>query len=170
MQPDITHPRLRLRLLAMAKVDQDMRNAAIHSNEPWDYTLDKKHTRALKRIIKQYGWPTIPMVGVEASMDAWLIAQHADHDRTFQKECLKLLKRLPAEDISLHNIAYLEDRLLVAEGKPQLYGTQFDSIGPGMKPLPIKDEAYVDERRKKMGLGTLEEYRELMLKTYTTTN
>ena len=167
MRIDITHPKLRTRLLALAKADQNMRNNAIHNEKSWDYTLDRKHTMALKRIIKQYGWPTIPMVGVEASMDAWLIAQHADHDRSFQKECLVLLKQLPAGHISPNNIAYLEDRMLVSEQKLQLYGTQFDSMGPDMKPLPIRDKRHVDERRKLMGLSTIAEYKELMLKTYT---
>jgi len=166
MQVNVTQPRLRSRLLAIAKADRDMRNNAIHNGESWDYTLDKKHTTALKKIIKQYGWPTIPMVGVEASMDAWLIAQHANHDRSFQKECLVLLKQLPVGLVSPSNIAYLEDRILVSEQKLQLYGTQFDSMGPDMKPLPIKDERHVDERRKTMGLSTIAEYKELMLKTY----
>jgi len=106
------------------------------------------------------------MVGVEASNDAWLVAQHADHDLAFQKECLALLKNIPREDISLNNIAYLEDRILVTEHKPQLYGTQFQGRGSELKPQPIEDEAHVDERRKAMGLGTLEEYKSLMLKTY----
>jgi len=167
MHVNVTHPKLRTQLLAMAKADKDMRNNGILNGGPWDYTLDKKHTMALKKIIKQYGWPTITMVGVEASMAAWLIAQHADHDRNFQKECLILLKQLPRGYISLHNIAYLEDRLLIAEHKLQLYGTQFDSQGPDMKPLPIQDEGHVDERRKQMGLSTMTEYKRLMLKTYT---
>lgn len=167
MRINITHPSLRTRLLAMAKEDRNMRNKAIHNEQSWDYTLDVKNTIALKKIIAQYGWPTIPMVGVEASMDAWLIAQHADHDRIFQKECLVLLKKLPAGHISPSNIAYLEDRMLVSQQKPQLYGTQFDRIGPEMKPLPIRDKRHVDERRRLLGLSTLAEYTELMLTTYT---
>jgi hypothetical protein len=162
-----THPKLRLRLIAMAKADQDMRNGAIKNGAKWDYSLDKKHTGQLRRIIARYGWPTIPMVGVEASNDAWLIAQHADHDRQFQRKCLALLKAAPRGEISLHNIAYLEDRLLVAEHKPQLYGTQFQGKGDALKPQPIADEAHVNESRKQMDLGTLAEYKKLMLETYS---
>jgi hypothetical protein len=162
----INPPSPRTKLIAMAKADIEMRDNAIKDSAAWDYSLDIKHTEQLKRIVARYGWPTIPMVGVEASNDAWLIAQHADHDRVFQKQCLTLLKGLPAGEISLHNIAYLEDRLLVAEHKPQLYGTQFQGVGAKLKPQPIHDRAHVDARRKEMGLGTLAEYKELMLKTY----
>ena len=168
--PPATHPKLRLQLIAIAKADQDMRNNSIRNGGTWDYSLDEKHTEQLKRIIARHGWPTIPMVGVEASNDAWLIAQHADHDRQFQRECLALLKGLPPGAISLHNIAYLEDRLLVAEHEPQLYGTQFQGKGKNLRPQPIADEQHVDERRKQMDLMTLAEYKKLMLKTYGETS
>ena len=61
----------------------------------------------------------------------------------------------------------IEHSNIPLEQKLQLYGTQFDSMGPDMKPLPIKDERHVDERRKTMGLSTIAEYKELMLKTYS---
>ena len=166
MEDRVTNPNLRLRLIAMAKTDQEMRNNAIHNKEAWDQALDEKHAKALRRIVTQYGWPTIPMVGSEASSDAWLIAQHADHDLSFQKECLALLKNVPAGEVALDNIAYLEDRVLTAERKPQLYGTQFQGMGVNLKPQPIEDGMHVDERRKQMGLGSLEEYTKLMLEAY----
>jgi len=166
MENRVTSPKLRLRLIAMAKTDQEMRNNAIYNKEEWDQTLDEKHAKALRRIVVQYGWPTISMVGSEASSDAWLIAQHADHDLSFQKECLVLLKNVATGEIALDNIAYLEDRVLTAERKPQLYGTQFQGMGLDLRPQPIEDEIHVDERRKQMGLGSLEEYTKLMLEAY----
>jgi hypothetical protein len=169
MRLTVSHPQLRLELAAMAMADQDMRNNAIHGTGTWDSSLDKQHTKALKRIIAQYGWPTIAMVGVDGSLYAWLIAQHADHDVGFQKACLALMKKLPAKEVSPRNIAYLEDRVLVAEHKPQLYGTQFAGTGPDTKPLAIEDEAHVEERRQQMGLETLEEYTRLMREDRTAT-
>jgi len=165
--PEFTHPKLKKRLVAMAKADQDMRNSAIHDRSLWNPELDKKHAAILRRILAAYGWPTISMVGAEASNDAWLIAQHADHDLDFQKECLNMLNLVPSGEIALNNIAYLEDRILVAEHKPQLYGTQFQGTGSELRPQPIADESHVDERRKEMGLGTLEEYTTMMLSTYS---
>ncbi|HUC89621.1 MAG TPA: DUF6624 domain-containing protein [Patescibacteria group bacterium] len=158
-----TNPRLRNTLLAMAKADQDMRISAVEKGGTWDYALDLKHTKQLKRILDKYGWPTISMVSGEASNDAWLIAQHADHDIAFQKQCLALLKAASPGEVSLHNIAYLEDRILVSEQKPQLYGTQFQGKAGKIKLHPIEDAVNVDKRRQAMNLGTLAEYKKTML-------
>jgi hypothetical protein len=60
------------------------------------------------------------------------------------------------------DIAYLTDRVLVNTGKPQVYGTQFQSEGGIRKPRPIRDPENVDERRNEMGLTTLAEYTEFL--------
>mgnify|MGYP001560728744 CR=1 FL=1 len=57
------------------------------------------------------------------------------------------------KDVDQADVAYLEDRILVNEGKPQLYGTQFLEGAP----RPIKDPDHVDERRKSVGLESLAE-------------
>lgn len=166
MSKDMTNQTLALELISMAKADQAMRNQAMEDPSAWDGSLDKRHTARMKKIVREYGWPDIPLVGIEASNAAWLLVQHADHDPTFQKECLILMKALPEEDILQPNIAYLEDRILTAEGKPQLYGTQFQGTGKSLRPRPIADEKSVDRRRKSMGLGTMAEYTKLMQKEY----
>jgi hypothetical protein len=53
----------------------------------------------------------------------------------------------------------MADRVLVRDGKKQLYGTQhkFSEDG-GLVPLPIEDAANVDKRRKAIGLEPLAEY------------
>jgi len=147
----------------MAKRDQTMRTKAMSDMSLWDESLDKKHTEALKRIIKQYGWPTIALVGQEASNDAWLIVQHADHDPKFQEQCLGLIKSLPKQEVTLSNVAYLEDRVRVAQGQPQLYGTQFDQPGENFGPKVVEDWDRLDTRRSAMGLQPFEEYRKLMI-------
>ena len=65
------------------------------------------------------------MVGAAADA-AWLMAQHAIHDPEFQRECLGLLEAAVWQgEASPRNLAYLTDRVLVHEGRPQRYGTQF---------------------------------------------
>lgn len=150
----------------MAKADQVMRNNAIDNGAPWDHSLDKLHTIQLKKIVERYGWPTISMVGSQGSKDAWLLAQHADHDVPFQEQCLRLMKALPEGEMRLADIAHLEDRILTSHQKPQLYGTQFMGIGKDLAPRPIADEAHLDERRKTMKLGPFADYKELMFKEY----
>jgi Family of unknown function (DUF6624) len=56
------------------------------------------------------------------------------------------------------DVAMLEDRILVLEGKPQQYGTQFDWDDDGvLNPRPIANPEDVDERRRAVGLGPLAE-------------
>jgi hypothetical protein len=60
-------------------------------------------------------------------------------------------------EVSQSNIAYLTDRVLLAEGKNQMYGTQLKDVDGKPKPLPIEDEANVDQRHSEVGLPPLAE-------------
>ncbi len=124
--------------------------------------IDTKNTERVKEMISEHGYPTIGKIGPEASHALWLLVQHADHDINFQKKCLKLMKKLPGSSINKTNIAYLEDRVRVGDGKPQLYGTQFYRNKDGKLVLrDIEEIENVDRRREQMNLGDLEEYKKL---------
>jgi len=125
----------------------------------WDFDIDRQNTIALKKIIKQFGWPTIRMVGKKASFNAWLLAQHADHALRFQKKVLRLLRDIyeKEKDIDPMNIAFLTDRILVAEGKKQIFGTQFYVTKSGWKPRPIKNMKELNDLRKQYGLRSYQE-------------
>jgi len=121
------------------------------------HSTDEKNRKRLAEIIEQSGWPKLSLVGEKAALSAFAVLQHADLD--FKKRCLPRL-RAAAEsgEAKLKWLAFLEDRVLVGEGKKQLYGTQLIDSGSGNRLEPIEDEANVDERRAKMGLGPLAEY------------
>jgi hypothetical protein len=72
---------------------------------------------------------------------------------------LTLLKKRSAArgEVELWQAAMLEDRIRMLEGRPQIYGTQFDWDENGeMSPYPaIEDREHVDERRRAAGLGPL---------------
>lgn len=143
---------LYFRLMWMARHDQRARRSFMNGR-PFDEQLDLRHTRVMKKIIARYGWPGENLVGVMGSEAAWLLVQHADHDRDFQKKCLQLLEEaVEKEQARPQQLAYLTDRVCVGEGIPQVYGTQ---IG-----CPIADPEQVDERRLAVGLSTLSEYLE----------
>lgn len=153
--------------LMLAK-DQEMRRK-VREGEPWDLELDKKHTERAKQIIEEIGYPTKSKLGDKASHSFWFLIQHADHDPHFQKECLELMRSLPKEEIEQADIAFLDDRVRAAEGKPLLYGTQFwtDPTTGIFEPKPIEDIENLDARRASMGLKPFKEYREQMEKLYT---
>lgn len=123
-------------------------------------SVDGENTRVLKQLLDEHGWFTISAFGPRADRDAWLLVQHADHDVPFQREVLARLGPLAESgETDPRNYAYLHDRVAVAEGRPQRYGTQGRCVGEGRwAPHPIEDEANVDRRRAEVGLGTMEEY------------
>lgn len=103
--------------------DEDQRMIKISA---WNLKTYQRHVTRLKEIINRYGWPTHNLVGEQAANAAWLLAQHSDHFPSFQKRCLKLLKKAVMKNqASKEDLAYLTDRVLVRRGKKQVYGTQF---------------------------------------------
>jgi hypothetical protein len=76
------------------------------------------------------------------------------------------MAKLPKNEVSQPKMAYLTDRVRLAEGKKQLYGTQFTFVGGKWKLRPLEDEANVDKRRAEVGLSTLAEYVEVIEKQY----
>jgi hypothetical protein len=66
----------------------------------------------------------------------------------------------PDGELQRQALAFLEDRILVAEGKKQVYGTQLQwTAATGQLELaPIEDEGNVEAGRAELGLGPLAEY------------
>lgn len=119
---------------------------------------DKYNREFLKQVIEKYGWPGKSLVGRPASQAAFLFAQHSDEDTAFQKVCLEKMKAMAEGEVSKQHIAMLTDRVLVHEGKKQLYGSQLSYVDGKLTPSPIEDEANVDARRKEMGMMPLADY------------
>ena len=90
---------------------------------------------------------------------AFLLVQHADRDTAFQKKCLPLLQKAAEEgEASKSDMAYLTDRIRVADGQKQLYGTQCSWKDTLVEMDPIEDSLHVDERRAEVGLEPLDVY------------
>jgi hypothetical protein len=126
--------------------------------------LHEKNAKILNNIIDTIGYPTIDKVGIKANEAAWLIIQHSISQPALMKKCAALLKSAVRENkASPQNLAYLTDRIAVFEEKLQLYGTQFDWDENGnLSPNPYDNLTKVNERRKSIGLNTLEEQTELI--------
>ncbi len=129
---------------------------------------DKSNTARMKQIVSRYGWPGKSLLGEGAANDAWLMIQHADADKPFQRKCYPLvLRALDEGDINRSDAALFIDRVLVGEGEPQLYGSQWNfEIGGTLKPSPIMDPDTVDQRRKAMNLMPLAEYKKMLEQAY----
>jgi hypothetical protein len=128
--------------------------------------FDEENTQWLKQTVQQRGWPTKSMVGSDGANAAWLLVQHADADIKFQRKCLDLMAALPKNEVSQTDFAYLTDRVLLAEGKKQIYGTQFEWVDGKLQPQALEDEANVDKLRADVGLTSLAEYAKSMEESY----
>lgn len=148
-------------LVTMAAADQAMRNGVINGEGEWDSSIDQENEARLKDLVDKYGWPTVPKVGPEASNAAWLLVQHAS-DLSFMERCLELMENLAPGEVKPANIAYLKDRVLMLNNKPQIYGTQFQDIGSGLEVYPVEEMENVDQRRASVGLGSFREYEKLI--------
>jgi len=124
--------------------------------------VDRDNTRWLDELVQQQGWPIRSRVGEQAAHAAWLLVQHSDDDAAWQRRCLDLMSAAPDDEVSPIDVAYLTDRVLLAEGKPQVYGTQMITSDGQYQPRDLRDPETVDQRRAAVGLDTLHEYRQRM--------
>ncbi|MFF4903150.1 DUF6624 domain-containing protein [Streptomyces sp. NPDC001068] len=145
-----------------AERDQAARRLAVTSRDGRELRrIDTDNTAWLKQVISECGWPGVALVGERGADAAWLIAQHADLDPVFQRRALELLRAaVEAEDAPPRHVAYLTDRVLVAAGEPQVYGTQYtdDGDGTNLRLQPVADPDRIEERRAAMGLEPAAEY------------
>ena len=158
------------RIIVLKEADFKLRSKLIQEGKlgnGYDEAMQKMHNKnasVLNEIIDQIGYPTIEKVGEVASEAAWLIIQHAIGQPDFMRKCARLLKNAVLENkANPKNLAYLTDRIAVFEGKPQLYGTQFDWDENGLlSPQYYEDLIKLNQRRKSIGLNTLEEQTEMI--------
>lgn len=158
------------RIIDLENADLELRDRLVRNGqlgEGYNEEMEKLHNRnakILNDIIDTIGYPTIDKVGKEASEAAWLVIQHSIGQPDFMKRCRELLENAVSENnADPRNLAYLTDRIAVFEGKLQLYGTQFDWNKNGeLSPDPFDDLAKVNQRRKLIGLNTLEEQTEII--------
>lgn len=122
--------------------------------------LTTAHADRLAEIMAEHGWPSEALVGADAAKAAWLIAQHADRQLDVQRRAVELMATAVADGAaSARDLAFLQDRLAVNEGREQRYGTQIGAVADGRPvPWPCEDPARLDERRAEVGIEPFAEY------------
>lgn len=176
------HPEGRLcivgTLAALVEIDQALRHAASvckgsRGSPEWQecskpyfqatVQADQRSTAYLVDLTNKIGWPDAVKWGITTQDHAWLLAQHADNDKALQSHFLELMKAAFEQGtVPGKRYAYLVDRQSLAQGKPQIYGTQGRCTGSGdtatAEALTLDDPAHVDARREAAGLGPLQMY------------
>jgi len=167
-----SNPRLRLRedILRRRDADQEARKA-VFKGEPDALAramrVDDENAEWLRRILPEWGWPGYSLVGEDGAHAAWLLAQHADRHPALQKQCLTLLEQAVASgEASAADLAFLSDRVLLASGDSQIYGTQLTTRDGRFAACRLRDPETVNARRAAVGLDTLEAYLSTALETF----
>jgi hypothetical protein len=121
--------------------------------------IDSQNIAVVKSILKKYGWLGSKEVGEKASSAFYLVIQHASkNDRAF---FLPIMKRAAHKNLArMQDLAHLEDRVALDQGRKQIYGTQL-GLNESTKKyylFPLKNPQTVDQRRSKMELIPIREF------------
>ena len=112
-----------------------------------------------KAILDKYGWLGKDIIGEKGNTTLFLIIQHAD--LTTQTKYLPMMREAVTHgNAAAANLALLEDRVAIRQGKKQIYGSQI-ARDPDTKEYyvsPLDDPDNVDTRRANVGLNTMAEY------------
>ncbi|CAI8342596.1 MAG: Uncharacterised protein [Polaribacter sp. SA4-10] len=97
--------------------------------------------------------PTLNEVTQKHMNAIWLGLQHTakEHRKRYFPQIEEAVKN---GDLSKQQYALMKDRILMDEGKPQIYGSQIKNG----KLYTLENPETVNERRKKMGMKTIENY------------
>jgi hypothetical protein len=119
-------------------------------------SLDSILSAEIGAILDRFGLPTKSMVGAAGSDAAMLIVQH---NGSLQERVLALAHGAPPGEISPEKLAMLEDRILVHQGMPQRFGTQFTAGPDGVfRFAPVADPDGLEARRAAAGMPPLRQY------------
>ncbi len=171
--PSNNNAALRTQLLTMLQQDQTARGLAgaqssstgpaVASNLA---AIDAVLTKQLKDIVAQHGWPTIALVAPDASKAATLLLGHTA-DLTWRRSLLPQLTTLAdRREIDPAQLAIVIDKQLVADGRPQRYGTQFRMLDGEIAMITVEDPGGLDNLRARALLPTLDAYKQTLARMY----
>lgn len=114
---------------------------------------DHRNQELVISIIEKCGMPTLREVNQEQMNAIWLALQHTH--KKYRKKYFPLIERAVKNgDLSKEQYALMKDRILMDEGKPQVYGSQIKNG----KLYKLEAPETVNERRQEMGLEPIEDY------------
>ena len=118
----------------------------------------------VEKIIAEYGWLGADIVGEMGNKTLFLVIQHSN-TQTQVKYLPMLREAVKNGKAKASYLALMEDRVLLAQGEKQIYGSQLqmDSETNQWVLEPMIDPDNVDKRRAEVGLKPLSEYISVLL-------
>ena len=156
-----TNDSLRGILLSLLREDQDVRKDAGARATDSSYVkqveaVDRRLSDSVSALLDKFGFPGRSVAGGLGTSALFTLAQHS---ASLQERVLSLAKQAPPGEAPPHLLATLEDRILVRQGKPQRFGTEF-LFGPDgrLRLARVDDIRGMVARRREAGLPPMELY------------
>lgn len=150
---------------AAGPAHEKTKNMTSQQREQYADSVFSVNEKRLKEVFTKNGFPGYSTVGKKGSFNFWLMVQHCDKDVPFQQEMLKAMEaQVVRGNADPANFAYLTDRVRINTKQKQLYGTQIAYKLDSCQaiPKPLADSLTVNERRKAIGLSSIESYLNMM--------
>lgn len=123
------------------------------------WEVDFANLEIVVNILDQCGMLRLKDVGEKRLATFWLVVQHAAVN--YQKQYLPLFKAsAQLGELDNGQVLMMEDRILLMEGKPQVYGTQVikSNTTGAFELYEVVQPEYLDHRRISAGLQSINEY------------
>jgi hypothetical protein len=120
---------------------------------------DSANLIIVSRILDAHGWLGPDRAGFLGTQTLFLVIQHSRLE--IQEKYLPMLKQAVKEGKALaRDLAFLEDRVALRQGKKQLYGSQLwlDRSDGKRYVQPVEDPENLDKRRAAVWLEPMSEY------------
>jgi hypothetical protein len=119
---------------------------------------DSINLTKITTILDKNGWVGADKVGIDANGTLFLVIQHADL-ATQQKYLPMMRNAVQNQALDKSDLALLEDRIALREGRKQRYGSQVAKDKNGKYYVrPLEEPEFVDKRRTEVGLQPLAKY------------
>ena len=169
---DSTYNPVIKQLLSIDELDQRYRNQIEYTESKYGKTsaeikalyknmdeADSINLIQVEAIIEKYGWLGYAQIGSQANTTLFTVIQHSNLE-TWRKYFPVMQVAVKNGKAKATQLALLQDRLDLHEGRKQNYGSQIIWSFERNKyvVLPLNDPDNVDKRRATVGLSTLAEY------------
>lgn len=145
----------------IAEVEKEHGFQSPQMQDLWKVIMKRDSANLIRvtAILDQYGWLGRDVVGIQGNMTLFLVIQHSNQ-ATQEKYLPMMREAVKKGNAQGANLALLEDRVALGQGKKQIYGSQIHQEPSTGKYFvaPIEDEANVNKRRAEVGLEPLEKY------------
>jgi hypothetical protein len=113
----------------------------------------------VEKILDEHGWLGEDIIGARANRTFFLVIQHSNLEA--QEKYLPMMRgAVKKGNANPSDLALLEDRVALRQGKKQIYGSQvaFNEATGESYVEPLEDPDNVDKRRSEAGLEPLQDY------------